>query len=291
MRNLDDMAWLDRLAHAKDASHLAGNRRRCVPGTRTYLLQAIEAWITDPDGLNAYWLNGMAGTGKSTIAQSVAERTLEIWLLGGSFFCSSDFIDRRELSNIFPTLAFQLACRYPEFRYHLIDAIKSTPDIARHSLSDQFDKLLFRPLKASGLKTVIIIDALDECIDNEPASAILSVLSQYIDQLPLVKFFITGRPERRTDSGFRLPSLRPHTETMILHKIEPTLVDRDIATYFKTRFLELRIRTDLGSVEGWPGEDAITTLVRKSSRLFIYAETTFRFIDSNHRNPKKQLIS
>ena len=66
------------------------------------------------------------------------------------------------------------------------------------------EKLIISPLKATGIPTLIIIDALDECKDTEPASAILSILSHYINEIPDVKFFITGRPEVRICSGFRL---------------------------------------------------------------------------------------
>src|SRR6202041_2200055 len=99
------------------------------------------------------------------------------------------------LHLIFPTLAFQLAYRYPAFRAHLVKTIKSSPDVGHESLSLQLKKLLVDPLQATGLATVIVIDALDECEDDEPASAILSLLSHPIDNMPLVKFFITGRPE------------------------------------------------------------------------------------------------
>lgn len=44
--------------------------------------------------------------------------------VGANFFCSRDYLGRKELKNIFPTLAYQLACRYPAFRSQLIWAIK-----------------------------------------------------------------------------------------------------------------------------------------------------------------------
>ena len=56
-----------------------------------------------------FWLNGLAGTGKSTIAQTIAERAFAEGRLGASFFCSGAVEDRSDLQLIFPTLAFQLA--------------------------------------------------------------------------------------------------------------------------------------------------------------------------------------
>ena len=53
--------------------------------------------------------------GKSTIAQTIAERLFAEGQLGASFFCSRDFEDRRDLQFIFPTIAAQLARRYTKF--------------------------------------------------------------------------------------------------------------------------------------------------------------------------------
>ena len=54
------------------------------------------------------------------------------------------------------------------------------------------EKLVVGPLEATRIPTLIIIDGLDGCKDEEPGSAILSILSRYMDQISDVKFFITG---------------------------------------------------------------------------------------------------
>jgi len=136
-------------------------------------------------------LNGLAGTGKTTIAQTIAERVFAGGQLGASFFCSRDFEDRSNLQYIFPTLAVQLARKYPEVRSIIVPLVQSDPGITQESLYNQMNKLIVRPLRESAISTVIIIDALDECEDHEPASAVLSVLGQFVSQIPKVKFFLT----------------------------------------------------------------------------------------------------
>ena len=84
-------------------------------GTRKGVLQEIEHWLMSEQDQHIFWLNGLAGTGKSTIAQSFAERAFADGKLGAGFFCSRDFQDRSNLQMIFPTLAFQLAYQYPAF--------------------------------------------------------------------------------------------------------------------------------------------------------------------------------
>jgi len=125
-------------------------------------------------------LNGLAGTGKSTIAWTIAERMFADGRLGASFFCSRDFEDRRDLRSIFPTLAVQLARNYPEFRSIFVQL---DPEIAAERPYGQMDRLLAQPLEESEISTVIIIDALDECRDEEPASTILSVLERFVAKI------------------------------------------------------------------------------------------------------------
>jgi hypothetical protein len=247
-------------------------------------------WAKNPQDQNVFWLNGLAGTGKSTIAQSFSETVANDGFLGASFFCSRDYIDRRELKNIFPTLAYQLACRYPQFRSHIVTSIKKDPTLAHASLISQLENLLVNPLSGKDISCVVVIDALDECIDDQPASAILSVLGRFAKRLPLVKFFITGRPEPRIRTGFRLPLLEPLTQIFLLHEVESSNVDNDIRLYLTERLTTIaKQRSDLELPDPWPHDNEITSLTKKSSGLFIFASTLVRFVASEHHEPNDRL--
>ena len=237
-----------------------------------------------------FWLNGLAGTGKSTITQSFSEIIAKEGILGASFFCSRDYLDRKELKNVFPTIAYQLACCYSHLRSHIITTIKEDPTLAHTSLISQLENLLINPLSKENISCIIIIDALDECVDDQPASAILSVLGRFVNQLPLVKFFITGRPEPRIRTGFRLPLLEPLTQIFLLHEVEPSSVDEDIWLYLAQRLNTIaKQRSDLELPEPWPHNDEILALTKKSSGLFIFASTLARFIESKHHEPNERL--
>ena len=232
-------------------------------------------------------MNGLAGTGKSTITQTVAERVFADGQLGASFFCSRDFEDRSNLQFIIPTLVIQLARRYTEFRSSFIPLAQSDPGIAHESLYNQMNKLIVGPFKKSTISTIIVIDALDECKDEEPASAILSVLGQFIFQIPKIKFFITGRPEPRIRAGFRLPLLAKATDVFILHEVESGQVDHDIQTFFRHKFLELKAHRQ--GLDNWPTEEQLDLLCERAAGLFVYAMATTKFIEKQNSNPRKQL--
>ena len=250
-------------------------------------MDEIELWTRDFDKPPVYWLNGLAGTGKSTIAKTIAERTFADGRLGASFFCSRDFEDRSNLQAIFPTLAVQLARRYTQFRSNFIQLVQSDPEIVHESLYGQMKKLIVQPLADSNLPTVIVIDALDECKDEEPASAILSVLGQFVAELPTVKFFITGRPEPRIRDGFRLPLLAKATDVFFLHEVEPGQVNNDIRLFLTHNFSELKSRRH--GLDGWPTTEQVDLLCERAGGLFVYAVATVRFVDHRNNSPKKQL--
>ena len=250
-------------------------------------MDKIELWTRDSHMPPVYWLNGLAGTGKSTIARTIAERTFADGRLGASFFCSRDFEDRRNLQLIFPTIAVQLARNYPEFRSIFIPLVQSDPGIADELPYGQMDRLIVQPLLKSDISTVIVIDALDECKDDEPASAILFVLGQFVNRISKVKFFVTGRPEPHIRDGFRFPLLAKATDVFVLHDVEPNQVNRDMHLYFSNKFLELKGRRRV--MEVWSTEEQLNLLFERAAGYFIYAVATIRFVDQKTKNPKKQL--
>jgi hypothetical protein len=259
-------------------------------GTRGEILQQLEHWLEDKQGQPIFWLNGLAGTGKSTIAQTFAEIAFAEGKLGASFFCSRDFEDRSNIQMIFPTLALQLAYQHPYFREQLLRVLKANPGIGHQSLCSQLEKLIISPFKATHISTLIIIDALDECKDVEPASAILSTLSRYVDDIPKVKFFITGRPEPRIHSGFRLKLLQPITEVLKLHEVKPEVVDSDIKLFFQTQLASLaQNRSDCDLLDEWPSSSDVDILCKKAAGFFIYASTVVKFVASEYDPPTERL--
>ena len=278
---------LNGFCSAQGAEYRHGDRKGCLKGTRRTVLDEIELWTRDFSKSPVYWLNGLAGTGKSTIAQTIAERTFADGQLGASFFCSRDFEDRSNLRLIFPTLAVQLTRKHPQFRSIFVQLVRSDPEITHESLYNQMRKFIVQPLKASGISTVIVIDALDECRDEEQASAILSVLGQLVSEIPRVKFLVTGRPEPRIREGFRLPLLADATDVFVLHEVEPYQVDNDIRLFFTHKFSEL-IRRRRG-LDGWPTNEQLDVVCKLAGGLFVYAVATVKFVDKQNGHPRIQL--
>jgi hypothetical protein len=281
------IAYLARLPCAMRAGYSSGNHKPCLKGTREGVLWDVEAWEADEKNESVYWLKGVAGCGKSTIAQTFAERSAAKGSLGASFFCSRDYPDRRNLHLIFSTLARDLAYWSPDFKTALVPIIRINPNIQNDSLPVQLEKLLVRPFKQTKLSATIIVDALDECEDKEPVSEFLSALAVHVDNMPTVRFFITGRPEDRIRSGFKLPSLR--TKELPLHDVHSATVDSDIKSFVTFRLDEIATRRRQSISGQWPSDRDIAVVLKKTAGLFIIASVILRFIDSPYASPQKRL--
>jgi len=278
------------MPHATGAEYCYGTGQGCLRGTRRDVLSQIDHWLTDKKDRRVFWLYGLAGTGKSAIAQTFAETSFADGKLGASFFCSRDFGDGTDLHMIFPSLAFQLAHRHSAFRRELLQVLGASPDVGRESLCSQVEKLIVGPLKAARIQTLIIIDAIDKCGAQEPTPAILSILSRYAHEIPNVKFFITGRPEPRIHSGFRLPAIKPITEVLKLHDVEQSSVDDDIKLFLRARLAELaKTRTDCDFTEEWPSSADAELLSKNASGSFVYASLAVKYVESQDRLPTTTL--
>jgi hypothetical protein len=240
-----------------------------------------------------FWLNGpgSAGTGKSTIAYTVARDLDKHQKLGASFFCSRDNADCSNPKLILPTIAYQLGQFYAPLQEELSAVLKADPEVAYSVVSCQLERLLVKPLRAMKGQMpfcVVVIDALDECQDGGATSMILSSLAQYITALSPLKFLITSRPEAQIIEGFKLERLNLSTQRCILHHVEKKVVETDLLLYLHSSLQKTKRMYSLDVT--WPSVTDIQALVHLSSGLFIFAATAARFIqDRHHSDPQGQL--
>jgi hypothetical protein len=267
-------------------------RSVCLGGTREELLDALRRWKDNASSPPVFWLSGHAGSGKTTIAQTYAVELADEYRLGASFFCSRDSSSRSDLKMIFITLAFQLArgkdAASSIYRTTLLRALKDHPNVGSLSLRNQLEYLIVEPAMESGLATVVVIDALDECNDKNPTSTILDLLASHIHRIPKVKFFITSRPEPHIREGFRLPQLKPLTDVLQLHEVETVHVD--IKKYLKESLTKITMRRSQSHLpEGWPMETDLDALTKKSDGLFIHASTVVKILSQCKADPQDKL--
>ncbi|KAF1934813.1 hypothetical protein EJ02DRAFT_488723 [Clathrospora elynae] len=272
---------LSRLPHAEHApfnSLATQHELTCLAGTRFDLLERIHSWADEEDELLIFWLNGLAGTGKSTIARTVARSYYDRHRLAASFFFSRGGGDVSHAGRLVTSIAVQLADNVPASRQHIRDAIAERSDIASQSLRDQWQHLVIRPLSMlAGLSSyVMVVDALDECNDDNSIHTIVQLLAEArsLERVRL-RVFLPSRPELPIRYGFSQISDVEHQD-FVLHNIPPTIVDRDITIFLNHNLGQIARKREL---RDWPSEDDIETLVRNAGGLFIWAATAYRLIE------------
>ena len=285
----------DRLPNADGAPFNSTTKQHlptCLPDTRVELLQEIYSWAGGHDERCIFWLNGLAGTGKSTISRTVARKWYKEGCLGASFFFSRGGGDVGHAGKLVTSIAVQLASSVPIIYRFICDAITQHSDISTRSLRDQWQLLVLDPLsKLDGnvcrASYVLVVDALDECDDDNSIQLILQLFAEARSlQKVQLRVFLTSRAEIPIRYGIcQIPDAEH--QDFVLHNISPSIIDHDIFIFLEYNFRLIRQERSLDAA--WPGEEIIRYLVQTASGLFIWAATACRFIREGKRFATKRL--
>ncbi|KAI5122722.1 hypothetical protein M0805_009775 [Coniferiporia weirii] len=264
---------LRQLHPARQASYDIG--KMCLEGTRTGILEKVEAWAASESKL--FWLHGVAGSGKSAIANSVAHMFRERQQLAGCFFCKRDDPECREPKNVMPTLAYDISKWHAAYRLLVLPAVKGGDELRlSKSLQWQF-KLLFKDTLSTLAATpehmpfkslIVVVDALDECGDSDSRSELAEMLLEIASVVPWLKVFVTSRPLPELKQVFLGSAARSLVLDINVDIISGN-VEGDILQY--TRFCAEKYKINLSG-------NQITELASKASGLFIWTFTAFGFL-------------
>jgi hypothetical protein len=246
------------------------------------------AWFedADPSRERVFWLNGLAGTGKTTVARTIADRAYAQGRLAAAFFFSRNNATTRAPAAIIPTLVYQLAHYQPAFRPHVSAAVASDKDVRDRAITAQARTLL-NSLSASDVPNrplLVVLDALDEChLENgcEGGEAIPLLLAK-LAFVPSIKVLITSRAEDTIKNMFD-----GFADKIALHDIEADIVQSDILHYLEYSLAELARTRKLPLP--FPKADALEELVRRSGTLFIYAATVIKWVSQPKAQPSLRL--
>ncbi|QKX57042.1 uncharacterized protein TRUGW13939_04150 [Talaromyces rugulosus] len=288
---------LNRLPCAVEAtfnSYRRQHERTCLVGTRVHVLEEINNWSKKNDNQSIFWLNGWAGTGKSTIAGTIARQYYDEQRLGATFFFSRGGGDVGHAGKFVTTIARQLASNILPLQQFVCEAVASYSAIGTQSLGDQWRHLILNPLSKMGSGSgspsyLVVIDALDECDDDKGIQVILGLLTETHPAFSnILKVLITSRPNIPIEVGFSHIPPANH-RAFILHHLPSEIISHDIV-FFLQHELQT-IAQDQALEPAWPGAEAIEHLATRASGLFIWCATACRFIKEGDFYAEERLNS
>lgn len=249
----------------------------CLENTRADLLRQVGQWLdnTDEARPNVFWLHGKAGSGKSTVANTVAQmaKASGHGFRLSCFFCKRDDPALSSPKKVLPTLAYSFAQQYESYRAAITVFFQGSDGAGIGTTADlktQFDKLFAGPLKATidPLRPhVIVIDALDECGSPEDQNRLAAEILALSRVAPWLKVFITSRDEPKIRSVFS------QTSNCISHNINDEQgIDSDINLYIECRAAELDLSLS---------PEDVHELVKQADGLFIWCRTLFAYLREN----------
>ncbi|KAF9531166.1 hypothetical protein CPB83DRAFT_849465 [Crepidotus variabilis] len=299
---------------------------KCSEKTRVKLLIETTGWAkTEEVNSSAMWLTGSAGSGKTAISQTTAEMLNEERegqvLSCHFFFRTSKDGYRSDGDRWVPNLVQQMICILPETRTFVVRAIERNNAIFTQTPEALLEELFLKPLCAAfaservvvqrfsfratfkrlfGIKPastfhhprLVVIDGLDECNDQAKQVHILKAIAKIIPKLPIpIRFLIASRPETHIRT-----TINDVFSNIPLHRInldQDQDIRKDLEEYYKDRFDSIRRNhsslTGQENLENWPSQEAIETLVIKSSTQFIFASTVMNYIEHPRHNPITRL--
>ena len=270
---------------------LEADRSKCMEGTRVQVLDTINSWVRNTSFPNIFLLTGGAGTGKSTIARTIAQEYERKGTLGAYMFFIRGKTDPKATSTtitsmVLRTVAYKLAHRIPRIAELIYAEIGDDIESRFPSSEILFDKLLHKPLHSLmntentkvDAPILVVLDALDECGDSVVQEEITSfIIDKLLDLPPIFRFLITSRPEK----GIASLSQSTNSDLLKQEYIDPGLGDckRDVLLFIRHEMERLKKNEGFLVDDDWPWDENMVKLGDAAGGLFIWASTAIKYIE------------
>jgi len=245
----------------------------CMEGTRKSLLNQIVAWGSNISGKkdesNTHWIHGSPGIGKTSLPHSICEKLHDQHHLAGAFFCRRDDPKLNEPRNILPTLIYKLTEIFPPFRNVVAERLRSDSNLTPESMKDSLLLDFIRELpRQPKLALVFVIDALDECGNDQSRQDLLKVLTDAASHALWLKIVITSRPEVDIHRFFRGLTRSSYSSYDLAADSEASA---DLRTVAQSEFSLVAERWCLPTT--WPEPALFDGVISKANGLFIFIKT------------------
>ena len=242
-----------------------------MEGTRQSILNEIISWVTKgSESSNTYCIYGLPGIGKTSLAHSICETLHGRNQLIGAFFCRRDDTNSSEPRNILPTLLYKLTEVSSTFRNIVAERLRNNPNMTTESMKDTYflDFILSMPGQPNERSLAFVIDALDECGNNQSRQDVLKALTGAVALAPWLKIIITSRPEADIECFFSGLTGSSHSSYDLATDQEAS---DDLRTFARSQFDLIASHWRL--LTPWPEESEFNRIISRASGLFVFIKT------------------
>ena len=284
-----DTAYLELKDILNPSIFTGDDRPHCLENTRKETLQSIYDWVEAEGCPNVLLLIGAAGTGKSTIATTVAGEYQKRGYLG----CYMFFVrEKSDPGNVLQTVAYLLAEYSQPIAESISGQLKKSRNLGPLNQKVKFDILLRQPLSIAAIRIgspiLIVLDALDECGTQEARQGLIRVLRGGLPTLPPnFRVLITSRPEKDILAFTSLPPSKIQKLDLDHQTNENRL---DVYAYIRYELEELRLFDTLCIPQGWPWEESIQCLADIANGSFNRASTAIKRISEEQSDKFLSLL-
>jgi hypothetical protein len=233
-------------------------------------------------------MTGAAGSGKSSIALTVAQKWEQEHILAASFFLSSSDKTRNSCWKVVSTIAYQLALQSPSFRDAISSVAWANPGVFEAATSTQITELIVQPLAKIGndsiAGTIILIDGVDECGETDQEE-LMDIVKKIVVDSPF-RAFIVGRPGVVMSGEIESGELLDTSHHLRLSDDKEFDATDDIKHTLRIQLPKL-VKKDLSDID-----EHVDAITEASSGQYIYPATVIRHVKEGKRDsPMKRLDS
>ncbi|TFK74111.1 WD40 repeat-like protein [Pluteus cervinus] len=239
----------------------------CLKGTRVLILKDLSDWAQMGHD-DTYWLYGLAGTGKSTIAASFVQWLQSAKMLGAFFTCRKGHEALSSPLQLLQTICYRLSLVHKPYGRLVAqeieeDAYFGSGTATIPTLFQQFFEVPLRHLTENAsvkLRTlVIVIDALDECGTEDERIQLVHCLTSLRNFCSGLKVFITSRGNNEIQKLL--------SKCSQVHQLLLSDSDSDIEAFIKSKCSDFHF-----------SDKEVENLVAAAAGLFIWAETAVEYL-------------
>jgi hypothetical protein len=241
-----------------------------LEGTRDKTRAAIHRWIDDQSNTNKiFYLLDIPGSGKSTVSKQLFTELESKGQLVARFFFSRDSEETMSTKLFSSAVSDAFAARNSEFKNE-VKKSKANPLFNEFNFEEKLKALVIGPLGSFNQPAILIVDAVDECNnDGNGRDQLLNALHIQHSSAPLLRIFITGRPEidikERAEGSVGFHTFR-----------ELEGVNKDVE-----RYIHSRLHHELPEDRRFP-EDQRDIVIQGADGLFIWARTACDLLVKTH---------